>query len=824
MTEIGLFTPIRINAMELPNRIVMSPAFTNTAGTDGGVTDGNIKHYVARAHSGVGLIIIEHTSVNSYYIHPGKRLQISKDEHIDGLRKLVDAVHREGSKIAIQLAHSIHGVGLKPADLSRETVFEIVADMVNGARRAVEAGFDGSELHFAHTYTLADFLSRRTNKRTDEFGGDIFGRMRIHLEIIKQIREVVGPDYPLLARFDAEEFVVGGNTLQHTGIFAGELEKAGIDCLDVSVGVRFDDAGLKGYSDVRGKPTIEFPDGPNVYFAEAIKKLVKIPVMTVGKLGNPQFAESVIREGRADLVALARPLIADTMWVEHVRQKRDDLMKECLYCSECLYERHDLEAPIHCMRYTCQNACPANVDVPVYVDLVGQKKYREAYQVIQWENPLGLICGRVCNHPCESLCNRVKIDAPIAIRLLKRFAADRILAQEKKLPVPPVAPEKDTRVAIIGSGPSGLTCAFYLRKKGYQVTVFEKLPVVGGMLAVGIPGYRLPKSLLAEEVKVLREMGVKIQTNVTLGQDIRLEGLKEQGYQAIYLALGTHKNRPLQVEGEDYQGVYAGVNFLRDLNLGKKMEFYGKRVAVIGGGNVAIDVARSLTRMGIKEVQIFCLESREEMPAYADEVAEAVKEGVMINNGWGPRTITGKDGKVTGITLKSCTSIFDRECLFNPAYDENRTLDLEIDRIVVAIGQVVDDSFDPSASKIKIGKNSLLEISASCATSVEGVFAGGDCVSGPSSVVEAVKYGKEAALSLDRYLGGDGQIISKKLFVRQLSGPVNEDEIGRPEAALIPPESRKGDFAEVEEGLTEKSALVECRRCLRCDVLREIVI
>ena len=370
MEERGLFSPITINKLVIPNRIMMSPAFSNSATPDGRVTRNTINHYKDRARSGVGLIMTEHTSCNSYYLHPGNRLQISRDEHVPGLRDLVQAVHSEGCLISLQIAHSIYGAGMKPVDLSLGTVYEIIDDFVAGARRAVEAGFDAIELHCAHTYTLADFLSRRTNQRADEFGGDIHRRIRIHLEILRRIRDLVGPDYPLLARFSAEEFILEGNTLVQTRIFAQEMERNGIDCLDVSAGVRFDDATERGYSDIRGKPTIEYPDGPNVYLAEDIKKYVKAPIITVGKLGNPEFAKQVIEQGRADMIALARPLIADAMWPAKVKAQRYDLLKECLYCNECLYERHDPDAFIHCMRYTCQNGCPANVPVPIYVDLV----------------------------------------------------------------------------------------------------------------------------------------------------------------------------------------------------------------------------------------------------------------------------------------------------------------------------------------------------------------------------------------------------------------------------------------------------------------------
>ena len=365
MQRIGLFTPIKINSMELSNRVIMSPMFTNSAAPGGFVSKNTIKHYVDRARSGVGLIMTEHTSVSSHFIHAGLRLQISRDGHIDGFKKLIAAVHDEGCKIGLQIAHSIYGVGRKPHELTNEECYGIIDDFAAGARRAYEAGFDAIELHYAHTYTMADFISRRTNMRTDEFGGDIYGRMFMHLEILKKVRAIVGPDYPLFARISAEEFVLGGNTIVQSRIFAQELVKHGIDCMDVSAGVRFDDAPVKGYSDQRGKPTIEYPDGPNVYLAEEIKKCVDVPVVTVGKLGNPEFADNVIAEGRADMVALARPLIADPMWVRKAKDHRFDRITECLYCTECLYERHDPSANIHTMRYTCQNACPANDEVPV---------------------------------------------------------------------------------------------------------------------------------------------------------------------------------------------------------------------------------------------------------------------------------------------------------------------------------------------------------------------------------------------------------------------------------------------------------------------------
>ncbi|HBA53301.1 MAG TPA: hypothetical protein DCZ04_02275, partial [Syntrophorhabdus aromaticivorans] len=339
--------------------------------------------------------------------------------------------------------------------------------------------------------------------------------------------------YPVFARISAEEFVVGGNTIVQSRIFAKELVANGVDCMDVSAGVRFDDAPVKGYSDQRGKPGIEYPDGPNVYLAEDIKKHVNVPVVTVGKLGDPKFANEVIESGRADMVALARPLIADSMWLKKARDRRYDHIKECLYCTECLYERHDPKAPVHCMRYTCQNACPSNVPVPIYLDLARQKRYEEAYRVIQAENPLVLACGRVCNHPCEDLCNRVKIDEPIAINGVKRFITDVLLKQNGVLPVPEVAKSNGKKIAVIGSGPSGLSCAFYLQKKGYSVTVFEETSKIGGMLVLGLPAYRLPREIFEKELDVYRSMGVKFETNKKLGVDFTLESLRDMGFVAV---------------------------------------------------------------------------------------------------------------------------------------------------------------------------------------------------------------------------------------------------------------------------------------------------
>ena len=468
----------------------------------------------------------------------------------------------------------------------------------------------------------------------------------------------------------------------------------------------------------------------------------------------------------------------------------------------------------------CKATCPAHVSVQGYIALINQGKYREALELFKQAHPFPAICGRVCHHPCEGICTRGDLDQPIAIQYLHRFIADLDLADDARY-VPEVKEDKGDRVAVIGAGPAGLTAAFYLRKEGYPVTVFEKLPVAGGMMAVGIPEYRMPRDMLAAEIKVIEDMGVEIRTGVSFGKDITLEGLKKDGYKALFLATGLHLSRALKVEGEDLPGVLKGVDFLRASALGEKIQL-GKRVLVIGGGNVAVDVALTAKRLGAEEISLVCLEKRDEMPAWDYEIEEALEEGVQIINSLGPNRFLAKDDRLTGVEFKTCTSVFDDQCVFNPAYDETDLTTIEGDTVIVAIGQAGDLSFADAEGIALTPRRGLEADPLTLQTPLEWVFAGGDALYGPKSVVEAVACGKEAATSMMRYLEG----MDLREGREQDWSYEKPDIEGKPHRPRTPMRSislaeREGNFNEIALGFDEDAARAEADRCLKCGICSE---
>ncbi|MGI6517882.1 MAG: NADH-quinone oxidoreductase subunit NuoF [Bacillota bacterium] len=469
----------------------------------------------------------------------------------------------------------------------------------------------------------------------------------------------------------------------------------------------------------------------------------------------------------------------------------------------------------------CQNSCPADVDVPRYIALIKERKFAEAAALIRSKNPFPAICGRVCDHPCESKCRRATFDEPVAIKSLKRFAAD----WEKKHGVSPAAehkPPTGKRVAIVGAGPAGLSAAYYLALAGHKVTVFEALPVAGGLLAVGIPEYRLPKEILDWEIEVIKKAGVEIRTNTRIGEDVKLDDLASE-YDALFIAVGAHNEVKMNVPGEDLEGVMPAVAFLRDVALGEPVKV-GKKAAVVGGGNAAIDAARTAKRMGAEEVHILYRRLRADMPADDGEIRAAEEEGIHIHYLTAPTRIIGRDGNVAQIEcVRMKLGEFDKSGRRRPIPVEASRTTVDVDTVIPAIGQAVDTSFiaplsDTRETLFTTKSGLLITDPDSLETSIPGVFAGGDCVTGPWSVVAAIGAGREAAYSIDKFLGGDAWIGAHAEIERSLVGVPIEEECKRCPMPELPISERARNFKEVELGFTEDMAVAEAARCFQCDV------
>lgn len=391
----------------------------------------------------------------------------------------------------------------------------------------------------------------------------------------------------------------------------------------------------------------------------------------------------------------------------------------------------------------CKAACPSHVHVQGYLALVRQGKYKEALNLIRKDCALPSVCGRVCVRFCEEKCTRGGVDEAIAINDVKWFLSE----QDNDGNLPEITPAKNRKVAVIGAGPGGLSCAYYSALKGYTVTVFEKDEEPGGVLRYGIPEYRLPKAILNRDIEHIRRCGVEIQCSTALGKDFTLDGLTKQGYEALFLGVGCSVGAPLGIGEDQISGVMQGVDFLKAAAQSEMIEL-GKRVIVIGGGNVAVDVARTAVRLGAEEVRMVCLEDRDEMPAHIDEIHEAEAEGVFIDNCWGPLEIVpGQDGSlIKGICFKQCTRVFDADGKFSPVYDESCCMGIESDTIILAIGQRVDPALVEFFGPIETSRGNIISVdSTTFQTSVPGVFAAGDATSGPRTVIQAIAGGKEAA-------------------------------------------------------------------------------
>ena len=489
----------------------------------------------------------------------------------------------------------------------------------------------------------------------------------------------------------------------------------------------------------------------------------------------------------------------------------------CGICAErCLLDNIRVKTP------PCQAACPLGVNCQAYVTLVAMERDEESLAYISDRVAFPKTLTHVCTHPCETACSRRQFDRPIAIRALKRFVTEKVRAKK------PEHPTSDTgRVAIVGAGPAGLQAAFDLRMKGHAAAVFDELPEAGGMMRIGIPEFRLPRSVLDEEVARIADMGVEMRLGQRVGRDVHFDELLRD-FDAVFLAVGAHVSERLNASGEGLAGIHYGTDFLRRHHLGERLEV-GERVVVLGGGNVAVDAALVARRLGGKDVRLVCLESRDQMPAFAWETEQALAEGVLLTCGWGHKHVLARAGRVASLHVWPCVSIFDEAGRFAPKFDDLTERVLPADTLIIAIGQCPDLSFLGEAASFDLFRGSALRVDRlTLETRLPGVFAGGDMVAGPTSVVEAMAAGQRAAESVDRYLRGrdlragrEHEPGSAQAAVPNLEQAVADEAVGENGHRRWPSVPISPTTCGVEPVMDEGSARREAQRCLRCGTAYE---
>ena len=474
----------------------------------------------------------------------------------------------------------------------------------------------------------------------------------------------------------------------------------------------------------------------------------------------------------------------------------------------------------------CKTACPAHIAVQGYLKLAKEGRYDDALALIKKDNPLPAVCGHVCNRRCEDACTRGTIDEAVAIDEVKRFLAERDLnAETRYIPkktIPSLKGGFDEKIAIIGAGPAGLSCAYYLALTGYKPTIFEKNEEPGGMLRYGIPSYKLEKDLLAAEIDVIRELGVEIRCGVEIGKDITIEELREQGYKGFYVAIGCQRGRKPGITGENAKGTYAAVDFLREAGAKESFALDGD-VVVVGGGNVAIDAARISSRCVDAKISMFCLEQREHMPASKEEIAEALEEGIELNCGWGPKEVLEENGKVTGVVFKKCTRVLDEQGRFSPEYDEEQTVTIPCKHVIFSVGQAIEwgNMLDNLDLKRRPNGGALAN-KLTYQTSEPDIFVGGDVYTGPKFAIDAIAAGREGAISLHRYVHENCTLTigrNRRDFVELDKNNISVDSYDtskRQIPAKADEKAQAATFRDLSHSLTEEQVKAETSRCLSC--------
>ncbi len=474
----------------------------------------------------------------------------------------------------------------------------------------------------------------------------------------------------------------------------------------------------------------------------------------------------------------------------------------------------------------CKTACPAHIAVQGYLKLAKEGRYDDALALIKKDNPLPAVCGHVCNRRCEDACTRGTVDEAVAIDEVKRFLAERDLnAETRYIPkktIPSLKGGFDEKIAIIGAGPAGLSCAYYLALTGYKPTIFEKNEEPGGMLRYGIPSYKLEKDLLAAEIDVIRELGVEIRCGVEIGKDITIEELREQGYKGFYVAIGCQRGRKPGITGENAKGTYAAVDFLREAGAKESFALEGD-VVVVGGGNVAIDAARISSRCVDAKISMFCLEQREHMPASKEEIAEALEEGIELNCGWGPKEVLEENGKVTGVVFKKCTRVLDEQGRFSPEYDEEQTVTIPCKHVIFSVGQAIEwgNMLDNLDLKRRPNGGALAN-KLTYQTSEPDIFVGGDVYTGPKFAIDAIAAGREGAISLHRYVHENCTLTigrNRRDFVELDKNNISVDSYDtskRQIPAKADEKAQTATFRDLSHSLTEEQVKAETSRCLSC--------